>query len=585
MVFFRQYYPGILRFLKIAFIIVWLSNLAMTDAYISVYAIIAFVSFYSVIQKRKYILSKREHILLFAASVIFSTLVLIANYPIFTRVRDLAFIQASTNLMVNILNTLFSFVGGIIVGHSVLLLLYDRVKNVDDCVSRAPQGRGYVSFLVITFTIILIINLVHLFLVEYPGNVTEDPFTQIGEMVSGQYSNFNTYWHTIFLQGVLSVGYFIFGNVNAAIAFYCVVQSVIMAAAFTFCLGTLYLIGVPIGFLAASFLIYSILPYNIALSITIWKDVLFSAGILFMVCALFRLIYRVGRWKALNYTALIAGGLLFGLSRNNGWYVFLISLIAMLWPLRQHKRVLLALISAFSVCWILTNPVLSLLHVSGGDYTESLSIPLQQVSRVIADGCALTEEETKLISEVLDIDEVPELYTNWLSDPIKVEFRSNNTEYFEQNVGAYVKLWMKLGMRYPGEYLKAWVDQTKGYWNGGYGYGMYSETVTDNPYGVEKTGGNNVIATLFRLYFGLSRHVIFFEPFHSIGLHVWITAICCLFNWMQGRKTWLLSVPLLVLVLGLCLGTPVYASFRYAYPVFVSFPLIVGTTLYQKKTA
>ena len=72
MVFFRQYYPGILRFLKIAFIIVWLSNLALTDAYISVYAIIAFVSFYSVIQKREYILSKREHILLFAASFIFS---------------------------------------------------------------------------------------------------------------------------------------------------------------------------------------------------------------------------------------------------------------------------------------------------------------------------------------------------------------------------------------------------------------------------------------------------------------------------------------------------------------------------------
>ena len=211
-------------------------------------------------------------------------------------------------------------------------------------------------------------------------------------------------------------------------------------------------------------------------------------------------------------------------------------------------------------------------------------MPLQQVSRVIADGCELTEEEAALISQVLDIEEVPELYTNWLSDPIKVEFRSNNTPYFEEHVGEYVRLWIKLGMRYPGEYVKAWVDQTKGYWNGGYGYGMYSETVTENPYGVQKASNGNIIATLFRLYFGLSRHVIFFEPLHSIGLHVWITALCCLFNAMRRRKEWILSVPLLVIVLGLCLGTPVYASFRYAYPVFVCLPFILGITMYSSKS-
>lgn len=130
--------------------------------------------------------------------------------------------------------------------------------------------------------------------------------------------------------------------------------------------------------------------------------------------------------------------------------------------------------------------------------------------------------------------------------------------------------------------MKAWVHQTKGYWNGGYGgYGMYSETVIDNPYGVYKSGGNNLIAILFRLYFGLSRHVIFFEPLHSIGLHVWVTALCCLFNLLMKRKEWVLSVPLLVVVLGLCLGTPVYASFRYAYPVFVCLPLVLGSTMYR----
>lgn len=569
------------KLFKISFIIIWLVNLATTDAYISIYSIVAFVAFFSVIQCGDVTENKKNHILFLFIAILFSILTLLANYPIFTQIRDLERIQASTNMMVNAINTCFSFLGGIIVGYSVITFLWMKLQSFSKSVQRSSFDKRYLLFVAFSFVTILSINLIHLFFVEFPGNVTEDPFSQISEMVSGHYSNFNTFWHTMFMQGILSIGYSIFGNVNAAVAVYCVVQSLIVTASFVFCLSTLYLAGVPAIYLICAFLIYGILPYNIALSITIWKDVLFAAGCLFMICAIFRMFYGFGRYKWINYIGLIVGSIFFALSRNNGWYVYFVTLLISLWPLRKDKKILAVLVPVFTVCWFMTNPLLSLLHVSGNDYTEALSVPLQQVSRVIVDGCELTEEETTLISQVLDIDEVPELYTNWLSDPIKVEFRSNNTTYFEAHIGDYVKLWVKLGLRYPGEYVKAWVDQTKGYWNGGYGYGMYSETVTDNPYGVQKASNGNIIATLFRLYFGLSRHIVFFEPLHSIGLHVWITALCCLFNAMLRRKEWVLSVPLLVIVLGLCLGTPVYASFRYAYPVFVCVPFILGITMYR----
>lgn len=581
MVLNKDFYLKIFIFLKVIFIAVWLSNLSSTDAYISVYVMIALAAFYAVLQNFEFSFSKKEHLIIQICSVFFSGLVLIANYPLFTRVRDLAYIQSSTNLLVNILNSFFSFVGGSIVGYSILSFLYGKVKSQGVCFPRSSGSKNYLFFFVLTFFSIFFVNIIHLFFVEYPGNLTEDTFTQIGEMVTGRYSNFNTFWHTVFVQGFLKFGYALSGDLNGSVAFYCVVQSLILSFAFSYCLSTLYLLGVPVFFLICSFFIYGILPYNIALSITIWKDVLFSAGCLLFICSVFRIIYKIGRWNFTAYLFLIIGGFLFALSRNNGWYVFFATVCIFVWPLRKYWKLIIAMISVFIVCWFMTNPLLSMLNVSGGDYTESLSIPLQQISRVIAEGCELTEEETELISQVLDIEEVPSLYTNWLSDPIKIEFRSNNTAYFEENVGQYISLWFRLGVKYPGEYLKAWVDQTKGYWNAGYGYGMYSETVTDNPYGVEKTANNNIIAVLFRIYFGLSRHVIFFEPLHSIGLHVWITALCCLFNAMQKRKEWLLSVPLLVLVLGLCAGTPVYASFRYAYPVFVCFPLIVGTAFYK----
>lgn len=189
-------------------------------------------------------------------------------------------------------------------------------------------------------------------------------------------------------------------------------------------------------------------------------------------------------------------------------------------PLRNNRKVICVLASVVLICTVLANPVLRLLGVSEGDISESLSVPLQQISRVIVDGRCLTDEESKLIGYVPDIEEVPALYTDWPSDPIKVEFRSHDVAYFQEHKMDYAKLWLRLGAKYPWSYFKAWVDQTKGYWNGGYNYAMYSETITDNPYGVAKASSGNIIGKLFGIYFGLSRHVIFFQALHSIGLHV-----------------------------------------------------------------
>ena len=190
--------------------------------------------------------------------------------------------------------------------------------------------------------------------------------------------------------------------------------------------------------------------------------------------------------------------------------------------------------------------------------------------------------EIALLEKVVDVDEVADLYTNWISDPMKIEVRSKDYAYFLENISDYRDLWIRLGLRYPWEYVKAWVDQTKGYWNAGYDYAMYSETVTDNPYGVEKSGGIPVVSGLFRLYFGLSRHLIFFEPLHSIGLHVWIFLLSLILNIRKKREVWIISMPLLLLLVGMWFGTPVYCCFRYVYPLFVSLPLIVSTSVWKR---
>jgi len=561
---------------RVIFIIIWLSNLSGTDAYFSIYSIIAFFSFFVILRENCH-KSDKVDFLSVILSFLFSMAVFLANYPLFTTIGDPAVIGYSTSIMVNLIKSVLSIAGGSLVAYPIIRWFFQSFP-VYSFRAISFERRQHIPFVI--FLSIAFISLIHLFLVEYPGNITEDTFSQISEMVSGSYSNFNTYWHTFLFERILTLGYYVFSDVNAALALFCVIQALILAAAFTHALMTMIYSGVPKIIVVVSYVIYAILPYNIALGITVWKDVLFSAGCLLMLSSLYRILRRLPFDSVLNYFSLIFGGLLFILSRTNGWTILLVVFVVSLPVLRRHIKLAFTLASLTFVGWFLLNPALSLLHVSGGDPVESMSVPIQQVSRVIVDGGVLTSEEEELLNAVVDLDEVPNLYVNWLSDPMKVEVRSKDYAYFLDHLGDYAKLWVQLGMRYPWEYVKAWVDQTKGYWNGGYDYPLYSETVTDNPYGVVKSGGGNPVASLFRLYFGLSRHVIFFEPLHSIGLHVWIMILCFLLNLRKGREEWILCLPLLVLVVGLWFGTPVYCSFRYVYPLFVCFPLLVSTSLF-----
>lgn len=560
--------------LQIIFSLIWLSTLSATDSYFSIYVLIAFASFYLQIRTEKGMITRLARFGLMILSFFFAFAVYAANYPLFTSIGDPAVIGRSTSILMNLINSCLNIAGGLCVFFPVLRFFFTYYPTV---ISKESNQKNWVSYAV--FFSLVLIYIIHLFLVEYPGNITEDPFTQISEMVSGSYSNFNTYWHTVLFEYILKIGYIIFSDFHASLALFCTVQAVILAFAFTFSLATMNTFGVPKWILFISYLIYAVVPYNIALSITVWKDVLYAAGCLLMISAWLRILKKLGNNELLNYAVFIFGSLLFLLSRTNGWIIYLVTFVAALVFCRWNHKLITVMGCLAVLGWALLNPMLTFLGVEGGDKAESLSIPIQQVSRVIAEGCELTDEEEMLLSRVVDLEEVPALYSEWISDPMKVELRSKDYAYFLSNIHAYRDLWIKLGLRYPFQYFKAWVEQTKGYWNGGYDYFLYAETVTDNPYGVEKLPVSNPIASLFRLYFGLSRHLIFFEPLHSIGLHVWIVFLCFLLNIVKKREQFVISIPLVLLVVGLWFGTPVYCSFRYVYPLFVSFPLIVSTAL------
>jgi len=236
------------------------------------------------------------------------------------------------------------------------------------------------------------------------------------------------------------------------------------------------------------------------------------------------------------------------------------------------------------LCWILINPVLDILGVTETNFVEAFAVPMQQIARVVSEGRELTTEENALLGEIFWMDKLAVLYNPLTVDPVKFEtFRYDQVDYILAHAGDYLKLYFDIGMRYPGDYLKAWIDETKGYWNGGYFFWIYSKEIVENPYGIELSLGDNLIATLFGAAFRYLEKPEFMQPLTSIGLHVWALIGCAVVNARKKREELLLSIPLLVLVAGLWLGSPVYSEFRYAYPVFLGMPLILSATLFEYK--
>ena len=438
------------------------------------------------------------------------------------------------------------------------------------------------------FCSIALIDLLYLFFDAYPGILTVDSVTTIEQVMGdSSYNNTMPFWHTVTVQLFIRAGLALFGDINAAVACFHVAQILFMAACFAYVMMTLYQVKVPGWFLAAVYAVYAFQPHNIVYSVTLWKDIPFAGAAVLFITALYRLMKGIGKSRSGDYLVFITGALGFSLWRTNGWYAFLVTVLIMLLLLgRQEKKLMLLMITVLAVSWALINPVLDLLGVRETNMVEAFAVPMQQVARVVHEERELTEEEVDLLSEIFWMDKVADYYNPLTVDPIKFEtFRYDQVPHILEHKGDYLKLYLSLGMKYPGDYLKAWVDETKGYWNGGYFFWIYTKQMDSNPYGIANTVEPNGIQKLFAAAFRYLEKPAFLQPLVSIGLHIWALIVCTLVNILKKREEFLLGIPLLVLTAGLWLGTPVYSEFRYAYPMILSMPLILGVTVFGKKSA
>ena len=547
-----------------------LSPLSVTDTYYSVYLLCARAGILCLYDNQTSALycDRRQRLMLSAFGAVFAAAVALANYSLF----------APVSVLQNLFDLVCVLAGGWVIGYHILLCLLRRLP-----VEGRPGKHCGLVFAGV-FAAVSAIDLIYLLFVLYPGVLTTDSFTTLRQILGmDNYNNVMPFWHTVSVKVFLDMGLKLFGDMNAAVALVHSAQILFIAAAMAYAMMTMYQMGVPRGLLLMAFALYALLPHNIVYSVTLWKDIPFAGAALLMVTALYRLLKGISRCAWTDYLVFVLGAVGFSLWRTNGWYAFALLTFLLFVLLRRQKKALLLLMAVVLVfCWILIGPALDVWGVEGTNFVEAFGIPMQQIARVLYNGRELEPEDMELLSRIFLVDRTAELYDPQISDPVKFNsFRYDQVPYLVENLGDYIRMYLRIGAQYPQDYWQAWVEQTKGYWNGGYKYWTYTLKMGENDLGILQSPGQNVLAQLYGAWFRYVEKPAIFQCFISIGLHVWTLVACAAVNAVKKREEGLLTVPILVLILGLWIGTPVFSEFRYAYPMILTMPVILAATLFE----
>ena len=552
-------------------ILYWLLFLQNSDSYYVPYLLIGIcssIALYSNKTKRQVFHRDWEQITIIICSSVFSLMICAANYALF---MNLNLPDRAGKIFIALYKAFTIF--------AVLFGGFSAFWNLLNCLVEHFKG-----FYVLSILLISTINLFFLFMCKYPGNITPDSLQSIGQSLSNSYSNKHPFYFTMIVKFFQVLGLKLTNNINISVVLFSVFQVVFMAACFSFIILTLYQMQISKKIIVGCLLFYTMMPYHIMYSFTMWKDVMFGGFVLLYITATFRILKNVGNYKNIDKIVLLIGGIGTCLFRSNGWFVFLLTVLcAIVLFGKTRKRMCALLATILIITFILKHPILSYLNVSQPDTIESLSVPAQQIARVVVDHNDLSEEQRELLGKIVNVEAISETYLPYISDPIKNLVRiSKNQDYLEEHKAAYLKLYFALGLSHLDTYLYAWIDLTKGFWNGGYAYGIWSGSVRENDFGVERIVHSEKIRIALEEYLWLYPNVPVLQIFVCIGFFVWLVigfGILCILR--KDKEGFFVIIPVLSIVLSLMVATPVYAEFRYAYAVFCCVPFLLFAVFYK----
>ncbi len=449
----------------------------------------------------------------------------------------------------------------------------------------------------ILMAVFFAIWLIYLF-IFYPASITADTEYQIGQTYGHRpLSDHHPWYATLIVGGLAHLGEMIFGDIYHGLVVVSIVQMIFVSASAAAACTYLLKRRVNKYLCVGVILFFALNPLIGAYSVTIWKDIWHANFIMLFTIVLIDMCLNEERFFSSKKCVilLILAASAVGLSKKSGIYITALALLVMLIVFfRRHKKQVLIVIGSVILAYLLLHTVMiNVLDIEKGRLREALSVPMQQIARTVKYASYdLTDEQKEIISELLPIESLPELYDPRLSDPVKSEF---DDEKFKEDPGKYISCYLDLFAHNKVLFIDSFIENSYGYWYPDVEYwqmapGQYLDFVfsridkgRDNfdpnaenytPDTVRDERVNKFVGEYNEL-----KTVPILRGFFTIAFYFWAALIITLYY--IYRKQYRMLLPCIVLF-GLfltCVISPVYAEMRYAYGAVITVPVLLAVTL------
>ncbi len=422
------------------------------------------------------------------------------------------------------------------------------------------------------------------FIIYYPGILSGDSLSELNMILGNTpLTDHHTVIHFLFMKIPYELGYHITHSKNIAVSFISITQMIIVSSIYASMVNFINKRNAPKSLVYISIIYFAMTPMHDFYSITMWKDIIFSALCLLLTMELYKLVEKKQITIKNSYSFIIVS-LLAVFFRNNAIYMYYILSIISLYVFRkQLKTIVLMLLIVFATYYTVKGPVYKYFKIKTSSSAEYIAIPLQQIGRMAYKDITFTQREKEMINKLIPVDELKNSYNPEIVDSIKFN-KKYNASAFDNNKIEYLKLWANLCIKHPAIAIESYLTSTLGYWYPNIEYWTSLNQIDKNDIDVyqETFIPNSLKEKVTKL---ASRGVPLIGNTWCIALCFYIIIISSYIAVKRNKKKYLyLFIPVFGIWLTMMVAAPVFAEFRYTYSAFTCLPFLVSVPYLTSKS-
>ncbi len=448
--------------------------------------------------------------------------------------------------------------------------------------------------ILLCYTCIIYICCIPFFALNFPGVLTVDSLSQLGQVMGiVERSNHHPWIHTAIIGLFYNMGYGLTGSMYVGIACYTSFQILMVGLCVGYAVECMYEAGIKNGVRITILICFVMLPYNLMYAVTMWKDILFTMSVLVFTITVIRINSALSdgtqvdkKYGTRDSVIFVISALFMCVLRHNGFYAFVATVLIWLFIKRKtHKRYMVLSAAVILVSLLCSGPLMKACSVAPGEYVYNMCMPLQQVGRVIATGEEIEPKQTEWLEKVNTLDYIRAGFDVQCADPMFAWVLDGDEEYFNSHKSEFIKIWFQIGLKHPLTYIKAFGDLTKGYWTPMNPQQTVYFGMSDNDLGLclKPVIEGPVLIKINELLTKFYGIIPVYGTFYSMGSFFWLLLVLGAICIVSGNIHKLFAfLPSLMLTFTLFIATPLVADLRYGYALLVILPYLAVYTFLNK---